>query len=593
MESYNTRQPLGFGKTMLASALGFIIGTAALSMIGILVVASMLVSAVSSVSQDPSPVPDNIFVQIDLDRQYCEQPPNELQQLITSNEFVSLHEITEAIRHAQTDDKVKGLYLNAADGGRLTWGQCDELRNAIVQFKQSGKPVIAYGNSYSQTDYYLASAADRVILNPAGIVDFRGIAAESIFIKDLAEKLGIRVELIRPGSNSYKSAGEMYTMTHFSNANREQIRSYIQGTWDYATSQISQSRNINSAKLNTIADNLDGMIACDALSNQLIDTLAFEHGAHQIIKNIYNADKTISAHRYAQSIQKSTDANKIAIVYAEGDVMVGQADGYNTAVYSETLVEALDQAAKNQNIKAIVLRINSPGGAVTASEVISDAVRRANSQKPVVVSMGSLAASAGYEIASGASTIVAQPITLTGSIGVFGVVPDFSSLLRDRLGISTDTVCTNNQSAGLSVTRPLSPKARAMMQRNVESFYDTFCMRVSQGRGLDIKTVDSIGRGRVWIGTDALKLGLVDTLGYLSTAIQIAAQKADITTYTTVNYPKSQDLMSQLFGYRKHKDETQLSAQVNQIIPYYSQLKEWSSMDPMQARLPFIMIGMQ
>ena len=437
----------------------------------------------------------------------------------------------------------------------VSWASYQELRSAIDTFRTSGKPVIAYATSYSQGGYYLASVADHVYLHPAGMVDFRGIGGEVLFYKDLLDKLGIEMQLIRPESCSYKSAGEVYTMNHMSAENREQIRTYISSIWNSAITDIAASRNISTDNLNTIADTLGAFLASDALANHLVDTLCFEADVRNILKNRYQATCTLPLEKYVSNNHINTNrlnhSDAIALVYAEGNVMDGYAEGFDLGIYSDDLVKSLRQATEDDNIKAIVLRVNSPGGSATASESITHAVMEARKKKPVIVSMGDLAASAGYEMSCMADAIVAQPTTITGSIGVFATVPNVGRLLKDKLGISTDTVSTNSNSASLSLTRPLSPTAQKLFTRNVEDFYKTFVSRVAEGRHMDYDSVHAIARGRVWTGADAYRIGLVDTLGGVDLAFKIAAQKAKIKDYRIVAYPKEKDfweLLSEALG---------------------------------------------
>lgn len=582
------KQPLGFGKTMLASALGVIIASAILSIIGFFLMVGMLASAIASSSDTSVPVVgDHIFLKIDLSKSYQERTPDNFSSLFGEEKTAGFCDLLAAIDKAKSDSKIDGLYLFATSASSMSWGQIEELRNALKDFKdESGKPVVAYGDSYSQSCYYLATVSNKIAIHPSGMLDFRGIGAEVMYYKDLLDKFDVKIDLIRPESNAYKSAGETYIRNNMSDANRIQIRTYISSIWSHVTEGIAAQRNMTVNKINEIADNLSGYLANDAVSQELIDTMLFENDIECMIKQEYGGKRIVSASKYAKSITPNKSKNKIAVIYAEGDVVDGTSNGYQTAVYSDDIVKAFEQAAKDKDVKAIVLRVNSPGGSVTASEAMTHAIMRAKKSKPIIVSMSDLAASAGYEISCNATKIVAQPTTITGSIGVFATIPEIGELLNKKLGIHIDTVCTNKNACGLNIMRPLSPTARAMMQRNVEDFYVTFCKRVAKGRGMRVAQVDSIAKGRVWTGADAIKIGLVDTLGGFNVALQLAAKEAGIKDYTTVSYPKSEPMMSKIFKMTDDEDVV-LEAKLNDIIPFYSDLRYWANMAPMQARLPY------
>lgn len=579
-----SRQPMGFGKTMLASALGVLITFVVFNILGFILMIGAIIS-LASMNDTKTITGKDIVLRFDLTNEVSERTSDNLQSLFKEEKTISMSDMLIALEEAKTDSRIKGIYLYMGSGASISWAQCEELRNALIEFKKdSGKPIVTYGDMYTQPALYLSSIADKVVLHPSGMVDFRGIGAEVMFFKDLLDKFNIHMELIRPQSNSYKSAGETYTMNHMSDANKEQIRAYISSIWNYVVANLATARNTTPEHLNEIADNLGGFLSDDAAKEGLVDTLAFEKYVNILFKENYNASKFISVSKYAKSITKKDAKDHIAIIYAEGDVVPGSGNGMNTAVYGDDIAKALDEAADNDNVKAIVLRVNSPGGAVTASEVMTDAVMRAKAKKPLIVSMSNLAASAGYEISCNADVIVAQPTTITGSIGVFATIPEIGSALRTKLGITTDTVMTNRNATGLSLMRPLSPDARDMMQRNVEDFYVTFCSRVAKGRNLTVEYVDSIARGRVWTGVEALRIGLVDTLGGLNTAISIAANKANITDFSIKEYPAEKKWYETLL---EKDDETEINARINSIIPGYNELYYWATMEPMQARLPY------
>ena len=585
------QKAMGFGKTMLASAVGCIIAFAAINLLTFLLCIGILASAVSKTESATVVTGSNLAVELDLTQAISERTPSELASLLGDNSGTSIEQLLKAIENAATDEKIKALYLHLG-GSNLSWAQAEELQEALSTFREEcDKPIFAYGETLSQPEYFLATAADTIGLHPSGAIDFRGMGAEAMFYKGLLDKMGVNVELIRPTSCAYKSAGETFTRTNMSDANREQVRAYINSIWDYALDVMSSRRHIAKDSLNLLADNLAGYLPEEALRHHLVDTLCFQQDVKEWLRENHNVSKIVKANRYAKSITRKDQDDRIAIIYAEGDVVPGKGKGTQVAVFGDDIVKALTSAAKDKKVKAIVLRVNSPGGAVTASEAMTHAVIEAKKEKPVIVSMSGLAASAGYEISCFATKIVAHPTTLTGSIGVFATVPEVSNLLRQKLGITTDTVMTNANSTGLSLFRPLSPTARATMQQSVEEFYITFTQRVADGRGLTRTYVDSIARGRVWTGLQAKEIGLVDTLGGLPLALHIAAEEAgvDYEKCSISKYPSQKSLWDQLMDNLDEEEEEAIRSRLNAIIPFYSDLEAWATMEPLQARLPFVL----
>lgn len=578
-----------FFKMVLASGLGVLLASVVFSILsGIM----MFLFVISLGTSQEKPIKKNSVLTIDLSKPINEREVSTIESLMFNQKTIGLNTILSAIESATTDKRIKGIYLKTGMMYTGGWATTQEIRDALARFKDSGKFVYSYSDVYTQKTYYLASVADKVFLNSSGMVEFSGIAAEAIFVKDLLEKLEVKVDLVRPNSNAYKSAGEMYTMNKMSEANREQIRTYILSIWNEVLPQMSESRGISVDSLNMLADNLSAFLAVDAFKAGLVDVLGFESDVkEQMVEDIDEISSVsklrfVNVSDYPIKRKKKSVENKIAVVYAEGEVQQGK--GYDVAVYSHNISKAIDEAADDDDIKAIVLRINSPGGAVTASEIITNAVCRAKEQKPVIVSMGDLAASAGYEISCYATKIVAMPTTITGSIGVFGMIPEIGTMLKNKIGITFDTVNTNLNSSAMSITRPMSPQARAMMQRNVEDFYQTFIGRVAEGRGLDIAFVDSIARGRVWTGRDALALGLVDTLGGIDVALSVAASEAGITKYSVKVYPEAPNSVMEMLNMM---DE---GARARVLLPtqygkyrFFSEIERMCDSDPLQARLPY------
>ncbi len=573
---------------VLASGLGVLLASVVFSILSGIMMVLFVLSLGSSTEK---PVKKHSVLTIDLSKPFTERETTTVESLLFDQKTVGFNTILAAIDKAATDKKIEGIYLKDGLAYSAGWATTQELRNALAKFKEeSGKFVYAYSDSYSQKSYYLATVADRIFLNPSGMVEFTGIAAEAMFIKDMLDKLDVKVDLIRPNSNAFKSAGEMYTMNKMSEANREQIRTYIKSIWNEVLPQMSEARDIPVDSLNYLADNLSAFMADDAFNAGLVDELGFENDVKELMVEQIDKVKSVSKLNFVSVSNYPTDkkmsGKKIAVVYAEGEVQTGK--GYDVGVYSTNMVKALDEAANDDDVQAIVLRVNSPGGAVLASEAITDAVVRAKEKKPLIVSMGDLAASAGYEISCYADYIVAQPTTITGSIGVFAMLPEIGTMLKNKIGLTFDTVNTNRNSSALSVMRPLSTESRALMQKNVEDFYKVFIGRVAEGRGLDVNYVDSIARGRVWTGRDALALGLVDTLGGIDVALAIAAERAGITKYSVKVYPEAPSTLMEMFNM------TDEDARAKVLLPtqygkyrFFSDIEKLCDSDPLQARLPY------
>ncbi len=553
-----------FGKIMLASGVGTLIVMILIGLFKLMLLFG-IIGSVNSTSGSQVALTSDSFLKIDLTKYYTERNLDEMSALLMGDKGTGFRDVIRSITKAADDSKIKGIYLYMGSGCSLSWGKSEELRHALALFSASEKPILAYADNYSQQGYFIASVADSIYLNPSGMLEFRGIGAEVMFYKELLDKLEVKMNLVRPKSNSFKSAGETYTMNHLSDANKLQLREYINGIWSYVVDQIAEARDIPVEVLQKGADNLDLVMPADALNGKMIDRLCFENDVKVAMKEQYGAKQTVPVEEYAQSlIRNGKSKNKIAIIYAEGDVITGS--GNNIAVYSDKITKALDDAAKDNNIKAIVLRVNSPGGAVTASEIMTDAVRRAKAQKPVIVSMSDVAASAGYEISCNADYIIAEPTTITGSIGVFAAIPEIGGTLRRYLGITTDTVNTNANATSLGILRPMSPRSMELMQRNVEEFYTVFVDRVAKGRGLDNNFVDSIARGRVWTGREALKLGLVDALGGLDDAVIIAAERAGVSDYQEVDYPADEGLLATFQNRKASTEQFSAKASANDVV---------------------------
>ena len=600
------RKPLSFGMTMLATAVGVVIVSALGGLISFLMMIAMVASLSSMDKESAAVVKDGTFLTVDLAKISGDRSATGLQASLSETKTIGLIDAENAIRAAANDDKIKGILLK--DGGLgISWGSLTELRAALEDFAASEKPIVAYATTYSQGGYYVASLSDRICLHPSGMIDFRGMGAEVMYYKDLLDKLGVEMQLIRPESCAYKSAGEVYTLNHMSDANREQIRAYIASIWRTATDAIAASRGMEVLDVNRIADDLSGFMADGALAQRLVDTLCFEEDVRHMLKEEYGGKQLLPMEKYASNVKKTPNKAKeaIAVIYAQGNVMDGSSKGFNEGVYGDDIVKALRQAVDDDDVKAIVLRVNSPGGQATASESMTHAVIAAREKKPVIVSMGDLAASAGYEMSCMADVIVAQPTTITGSIGVFGTIPNVGKLMSQKLGLNTDTVSTNRNAAGLSIYRPLSPAAKALWTKNVEDFYKVFVGRVAEGRHMTYDEVHQIARGRVWTGADAIGIGLVDTLGGIDLALSIAAEKVSLSDYKVKEFPKEKDTwtqLSELFG-ESGSDDLNLLSKMRLALKWKMGSGEWKVLssfeqdlhfvtesEGLQARLPFVIV---
>jgi len=451
-----------------------------------------------------------------------------------------LSDVIKAVSNAKIDSNIKGISI-LNDNSNIGMAQSKALRDALEDFKKSGKFIMAYANSYSQKEYYLNSVANTIYLNPIGDMDFKGLSTEILFFKDFQEKYGIKMEVIRHGK--YKSAVEPFLENKMSVANREQTSSLLNSVWSSVVKDISKSRNISITKLNEIANGLIARTPEMAKSVHLVDKVAYEDVYHDDIRKALKIEKDkdynrISILDYTENVattaKKSDSDNTIAIIYAQGEI--GSGEGDVTEIGEGSMRRSLQDARKNPNIKAIVLRVDSPGGNAMTSDLIWREIELTKKVKPVVVSMGNYAASGGYYIACNADQIFAEESTITGSIGVFGLLPNFTQL-SSRIGINVEQVKTHENAASYSVFKPLDDKFRAFTQEGVEKIYSTFVNRVASGRKMTFAQVDSIGQGRVWSGKDAIKIGLVDKIGGLDDALKYAADLVKIKEYKTQNFP--------------------------------------------------------
>jgi len=582
---------LKFLKYLLATILG--------TFLTFLIIFFIIIGIASaSQSKEPITVKNNSIIKISLTKIIQErQPLNPLAEFgINTDEGIQgLNKIKASIKAAKNDTKIKGIYLDAGTftGGGLA--TIEEIRNALIDFKTSGKFVVAYGENYNQKAYYLSTAANKIYLNPMGLVDFKGLYAQVMFFKNAMNKLDIEMQIIRGPGNKFKSAVEPFLLDHMSEANKEQTEVFIGSIWKNLLNKISESRKIPSETLQEIANELITYDATAAKKAGMVDDNFYWHQVESKLKEFTKIDETkklnfISLADYSQTVRKINRKakKKIAIIYASGTIESGEGD--DQTIGSDRIVKAIRKARKDSSIVAIVLRVNSPGGSAQASEVIFQELMLTKNVKPLVVSMGDLAASGGYYISCLADKIYAQPNTITGSIGVFGMIPNIHNFVTNKLGITFDGVKTAHNADIITSIEPLTPFQTEVIRHSIDNIYKTFIGHVAEGRNMTTEAVDSIGQGRVWSGTDALKIGLVDELGGIDKAITTAAELANTTNYKIVELPTLTNPLDKLL--KQIGSKTSIEAAVKDNLgayaKYYEFFRTLNTSDLYQARLPYI-----
>lgn len=501
-----------------------------------------------------------------------------------------LNEILASIKRAKTDDNIKGIYL---DESYMLSGQAtsEEIRNALLDFKKSGKFVLAYGEIYTQGAYYLASVADKIYLNPKGIFEFRGFNSQYTFFKGALDKLGIEAQVIKVGT--FKSAVEPFILDKMSEPNRLQVNSYLGSLYDYFLTGISKSRKVSKDSLFNIANNLLIKYPEDALKYKLVDGLKYKDEILDELKQRTGKSKDetvnmVELSDYAQPADQNQGSSnsRIALIYASGDI--GGGEGDDNSIGSEGISKAIRKAREDKKVKAVVLRINSPGGSSLASDVLWREVMLTKKVKPIIVSMGDVAASGGYYMACAADSIYAEPNTITGSIGIFAILPNMKNFFNQKLGVTFDDVKTGKFADLGDITRPLNPAERTILQDQVNRGYLDFTSAVASGRKKSQKYIDSIGQGRVWTGSQALKIGLVDRLGGIDDAIRSAAAKAKIKDYQLVAYPEQKSLFENFGSGLTSEAKTYMAKQeLGESYKYYEELKTILKFSGTQMRLPY------
>lgn len=580
-----------FLKTTLATIVGILIAGIVFTILGIITVSGMLMS-----NQPETVVKDNSIFVLELSgtvaERYQENPLDQLlgEQLTTTG----LDDILASIHKAKENDKIKGIYL---DAGLLTCGTASlqEIREALLDFKKSGKFIVAYSGNYTQGTYYLASVADKIALNPSGTISWHGLSAQSIFLKDLLDKIGVQMQIFRVGT--YKSYTETFTGTEMSPANREQTQAYTQSIWQQLLTDVAASRNISATQLNTLADScMDFRPAEDCLRSRLADTLVYKDQLLSYLKqrmNVADDEKlnTLTLEdmiNVKRNVPKDKSGNIIAVYYAVGDIDATTDPDPTEGIDSERVIRDLQKLRNDESVKAVVLRVNSPGGSAYGAEQIWREVSLLKAEKPVIVSMGDYAASGGYYISCAADWIVAEPTTLTGSIGIFGMVPEASELINNKLGVHIDGVKTNRLADMGQIDRPMNEEEKALIQQSVNSGYELFTKRCADGRNMPIDRLKEIAEGRVWSGSMAKELKLVDELGGIQAALDQAVKRAQITEYTILSYPEKENLLSSLLNTRKENYiEGKLEATFGEYYHGFALLKNLKQADRIQARLPF------
>ncbi len=573
-----------FFRSILITSIGFIT-----SFFFILIFSLILIAIISP--KEKNELKNNSILHLKFDQTITDQNKEEdfsfnLNGLNTKGN--SLENILQAIENAKTDDKIVGIFLEPSivNTGIAT---ANEIRNKLQEFKNETKKfIISYSEIYSQKAYYISSVSNNIYMHPEGMLDLRGLSYNGLFFTEALERIGVEPQIIRHGK--FKSAIEPFTRTNMSEENKKQTKSYMNDLWNNMLMEISESRNMNFKDLNKYSENYTLQSSYDAKKMMLIDSNIYKDQIINILKiktndtnnlNLIKISKYINYHR--QNIKKeykNIKKNKIAVLYASGDIVGGED---KNKISSEQYSKIIREIRKNKKIKALVIRINSPGGSALASETILREIILTKKEKPVIVSMGDIAASGGYYIACYADTIVCNPTTITGSIGVFGMMFNAKNMLNNKLGIYTDTVKTGEYADMMSIFRPMSNKEKEFIQKQIEKTYDTFITHVSKGRKIDKKTVNKIAQGRVWSGKMAKEIGLIDVLGGLETAINIASEISNIDNYEITSYPKQQNTLAQLTTLIESKNINKEYLNFN----YENIIHEINKIDKIQARMPY------
>ncbi len=575
----------------LATVVGIVIAVLVLVFIGV-----GMVSGLTSSKAPETVVDDNSVLLLDLNGTLCERVEENPIDLLLGADYESygLDDILSAIRKAKENDRIKGIYIKATLFSASSASR-EEIRRALLDFKDTGKFIVAYGDTYTQGLYYLASVADKVLLNPQGVLEWRGLAAAPMFYKSLLDKVGVEMQVFKVGT--YKSAVEPYLATGMSEANRLQVNAYLSSIWGKMVADVSASRGLSPEALNAAADSMLAFRPAEAaVEAGLVDTLMYQNDVRDYLKAMAGLDedeelplldledmKGVKESR----AKKKKSGDIIAVYYAFGELDLASTYTTGEGINSQKVIKDLRKLKEDKHVKAVVLRVNSPGGSAYGAEQIWYAVNELKKEKPVVVSMGDYAASGGYYISSGADCIVAEATTLTGSIGIYGIFPNAKGL-ADKVGLDFDVVKTNRYADFGQLTRPMDDGEKALLQQYINRGYDLFLTRCAQGRGMSKEAVDKIAQGRVWSGTMALALGLVDKIGGIDRAVETAAERAGLETYSLRSYPAKRGMMDNLMdllgGFTQSKLPT---GKMRELYRPLDLLMNWDKCDPIQAHLPF------
>lgn len=573
-----------FIKFTFATVLGLVI----FSVVTFLLTLFVFIGIVTSSDTETKVEPDSVFyleLNGTLQERALENPFSFLSE--TDSEIIGLDDVLSAISKAKDNENIAGIYINAVSLA-ASYASIDEIRTALADFKESGKFVVAYSDSYSQGLYYLASVADKVYLNPSGVVDWRGLSAQTVFFKDLLDKVGVNMQIFKVGT--YKSAVEPFINTEMSEANREQVNAYIGSIWNNMLDGVSVARNITTGRLVELAD--EGALAVEAgssVSAGMVDSLVYKNDMKLVLANMLGVEEDdmpdmlslAQMNGVQRSVPKDKSGNVIAVYYAEGDIV----DQGETGIVSEKVIKDIKELRKDDDVKAVVIRVNSPGGSAFGSEQMWKEINDLKQEKPVVVSMGDYAASGGYYMSCNADYIFAQPSTLTGSIGIFGMIPDGAGL-ASKVGVTFESVNTNRFSDLGALYRPMNNDEKALIQTSVNNGYELFVKRCADGRKMPVDEIKKIAEGRVWTGLMAKELGLVDEIGGINDAIEMAKHLAGIESYTLLSYPEKGSVLDEYLSALQY---VSMSAKTpEEMIREIAGLSNgWNSKFALQARIPY------
>jgi len=580
-----------FFKYLFASMLGFFLS----AVIVFIIIFVIIVGAISSIDSDKTvTVSNNSVLFLNLDQPITERTPkNPFGNLPivggTEKDGIGLNDLLKSIQRAKTDDNIKCIYLNVSSPN-AGFATMREVRNALIDFKKSHKKIIAYSEVFTQGAYYLASAADKVYLNPEGALEFKGFSSELTFFKGTLEKVGVEMQVIRVGN--YKSAVEPFILDKMSDYNRKQVTAYVGGLYNTFLTDIAKSRDIQKDSLYKIADDYRVREPQDAVNLKMVDALKYKDQILEELKGLSGRTRgenvrTVSINDY---VKNNTDTgsgkDNVAVIYANGEISGGE--GNDNQIGSERISRAIRKARLDDDIKAVVIRVNSPGGSALASDVIWREIVLTKKEKPVIASFGDVAASGGYYIGCAADSIFVQPNTITGSIGVFGLIPNFQNLMTNKLGITFDGVKTGKYADIMATNRPMTAGERFIIQNELNRIYSGFVSRVADGRKKTKAYIDSIGGGHIWIGTDAVQIGLADRIGSFNDAIKAAAKKAKIKEYKVVEYPDVVDPLKSFMDESTDRIKTYYTKQeLGDNYMLYQQMKKVIASSGIQARMPF------